>query len=250
MGIDPHRHEDFKRWADAVIARGTGCPTEIDLRAIGQSLRELKNFFNEVIESRRSTPTDDLIGSFMQGHDGESEGLTIAEVLNFSVLLLLAGTETTTHLVGNALRALFASSDLFERVRTNRALLPALIEETLRYDAPVQLVMRRTKVEVEIAEGHLPAGAVVLLLLGSANRDEAAFDRADEFLLDRHSSKHLAFGAGPHYHCLGAKLARMEAIAALEALLSLPNLRLADEDVRMVDSFILRGARSLEVAFD
>jgi cytochrome P450 len=114
----------------------------------------------------------------------------------------------------------------------------------------VQSVLRRTIQEVEIEGQRLPAGSVVLLLLASANRDEAVFPDSDQFRLDRGGVQSLAFGAGPHY-CLGATLARMEALAALEAVLGLPNLRLdQDGDVAMIDSFVLRGPRALSLAFD
>jgi cytochrome P450 len=134
-------------------------------------------------------------------------------------------------------------------VRADRGLIPALVEETLRWDAPVQSVLRRTTAEVELAGARIPAGAIALLLLGSANRDERVFDDAERFRLDRDGARHLAFGAGPHY-CLGATLARMEAEAALGALLDLPNLRAASAEVPLVDSFVLRGPRALEIAFD
>jgi cytochrome P450 len=134
-------------------------------------------------------------------------------------------------------------------VRADPGLIPAVIEETLRYDAPVQSLLRRTTREVDVAGQRLPAGAVVLLLLGAANRDEQVFADGDRFRLDRGELKDLAFGAGPHY-CLGATLARLEARAALEAVLALPNLRLAADQIAFVDSFVLRGPQALPIAFD
>jgi len=247
MGIDPGRHDDFKRWADAVIARGTGRPGAGDRAALDARVAAFKAFLGDAIEARRRSPRDDLLGALVRDEDGVA-GLSPAQALNFAVLLLLGGAETTTNLVGNALRALFADEALLARVRAERALIPALVEETLRHDPPVQSVLRRATGDVELAGTRIPAGAVVLLLLGSANRDDGVFADAHRFRLDRETTKHLAFGAGPHY-CIGATLARMEAEAALDALLSLPDLRLARPEVELVDSFVLRGPRALEIAF-
>lgn len=248
MGVDPARHGDFKRWADAVIVRGTGRPTTVDRTQLDATVAEFKTFLSDVIEARRRAPADDLIGALVRDEE-DAPGLSPAQALNFAVLLLLGGSETTTHLIGNALRALLADQALRARVQADRALVPALVEEALRFDAPVQSVLRRTTADVELAGRRIPAGAIAILLLGSANRDDAAFPDAGQFRLDRDETKSLAFGLGPHY-CLGATLARMEACAALDALLALPDLRLARQDVELVDSFVLRGPRALELAFD
>jgi cytochrome P450 len=248
MGIDPARHDDFKRWADAIITRGTGRPSTEDRAELDARVATFKAFLGDAIEARRRAPGDDLLSALVRDEDGAA-GLSPAQALNFAVLLLLGGSETTTNLIGNALRALFADETAMKRARADRALLPAVIEETLRHDAPVQSVLRRTNADVALAGARIPAGAIALLLLGSANRDESVFVDAERFLLDREGTKHLAFGAGPHY-CLGATLARMEAEAALGAVLALPNLRLARSDVELVDSFVLRGPRALEIAFD
>ncbi|HVU52514.1 MAG TPA: cytochrome P450 [Polyangia bacterium] len=248
MGIDPARGSDFKVWADAIIARGTGRPSDVDRAVLDARVREFKAYLGEAIEARRRAPGDDLLGALVRDEDGAA-GLSPAQALNFAVLLLIGGSETATNLIGNTLRALFADAQALARVRADRALVPALVEEALRFDAPVQSLLRRTTAEVELAGARIPAGAIVLLLLGSANRDESVFADADRFRLDRAATKHLAFGAGPHY-CLGATLARLEAEAALGAVLALPNLRLARPEVPLVDSYVLRGPRALEIAFD
>jgi cytochrome P450 len=247
LGIDPDRHGDFKRWADAVIARGTGRSLPADRAELDRRVAEFKAFLKDAIETRRSTPGEDLLSALVRTDEGV--GLSPAQVLNFSVLLLLGGSETTTNLIGNALLALSAHEEESARVGADQALVPAVVEETLRYDAPVQSVMRRTTRDVELGGQRLPAGAVVLLLLGSANRDEQVFPEADRFSLDRGEVKQLAFGSGPHY-CLGATLARMEARAALAVVLALPNLRVTRGDVEWIDSFVLRGPRALQIAFD
>jgi cytochrome P450 len=248
MGIDPTRSDDFKVWADAIISRGTGRPSPTERAVLDARVAEFKGYLGDALEARRRAPGGDLLSALVHDDDGAA-GLTPAQALSFAVLLLIGGAETTTNLIGNALRALFADAEVLERVRADRALVPALVEETLRFDAPVQTLLRRTTAEVELAGARIPAGAIVLLLLGSANRDESVFANAERFRLEREGTKHLAFGAGPHY-CLGATLARLEAEAALGALLALPNLRLANPVVPLVDSYVLRGPRALEIAFD
>src|SRR5580658_5596259 len=247
-GIDPERHDDFKVWADAIIARGTGRPSAEDRKVLDTRVAALKTYLREIIERRRTAPGDDLVSAFLRADD-DDDGLSPAQALNFSVLLLLGGSETTTNLIGNSLRALFADETLMARARRDPAVIAATVEETLRFDPPVQSVLRITTRDVEIADTRIPSSSVVLLLLGSANRDERVFADADRFWIDRREPRHLAFGAGPHY-CLGATLARMEAAAALEALLALPNLRPAEREVPLVDSFQLRGPRELRVTCD
>jgi cytochrome P450 len=244
MGVDPARHAEFKLWADAIIARGTGRPSTLDRATLDARAGELKAYLAQVIEARRAAPGDDLVSALVRD-DGDVPALSPAQALNFAVLLLLGGSETTTHLIGNALRALLADGEALARARAGA--LEAAVDEALRFDAPVQSVFRRTTAEVELAGQRLPAGATVILLLGSANRDESVFDEPDRFRLTRPDLKHLAFGLGPHY-CLGATLARLEAQAALAALLALPGLRAA-AGTDLIDSFVLRGPRVLPVTF-
>jgi cytochrome P450 len=250
MGIDPGRHGEFKQWADAVIIRGTGRASDTPRAELDARVAAFKAYLGGEIETRRHAPADDLISALVRD-EPDAPGLPPAQALNFAVLLLLGGSETTTHLIGNALRALFADPPLLARVRDTPALIRAVVEETLRHDPPVQCVLRRTTADIELAGQRLPAGATVLLLLASANRDERVFTDGDHFLIDRDpaQAKAVAFGAGPH-HCLGATLARMEATAALQALLALPGLRPAYTGVELVDSFVLRGPRALPIGFD
>ncbi len=252
LGIDPARHADFKRWADAVITRGTGRATPDQRVDLDATVAAFKAFMADAIEARRRVPGDDLLSALVRADD-EGTGLPPAQALNFAVLLLLGGSETTTNLIGNALRAVFAherfNPGTLARLRTDRAgaLVDALIEETLRFDAPVQSILRRATQDVLLAGQVIPAGATVLLLLGAANRDSRVFEDAETFRLDRGELKHLAFGSGPHY-CLGATLARLEARAALDALFALPDLRLGEANaIEMINSFVLRGPRALSV---
>jgi cytochrome P450 len=165
----------------------------------------------------------------------------------FVQLLLVAGNETTTNLIGNAVHALLDHRDQLERVRRDPALVPALVEEALRWDSPVQIVFRSTRSSVTIAGTSIPAGATLAVLLGSANRDERRFADPDRFDVGRDPRGHLAFGFGEHF-CLGSALARLEAKAALGALVPhLMGLERSGADRALVDSFLVRGPQRLEL---
>jgi cytochrome P450 len=165
-------------------------------------------------------------------------------VVQFVVLLLAAGNETTTNLIGNAVTALLDHPDQLARVAADPSLVPAAIEETLRYDAPVQIVFRVATQDVELAGTRIQRGAYVAPLLGSANRDERRFPDPDRFDVARDAQGHLGFGFGKHF-CLGASLARLEARVALEALApELPRLE-RERPRELVDSFLVRGPRRL-----
>jgi len=165
----------------------------------------------------------------------------------FALLLLVAGNETTTNLIGNAVNVLLDHPDQLDLVRHDRTLLPHLVEEVVRYEGPIQFFFRRTCEEVTLAGTRLPANAIIMPLLGSANRDEAQFANPDVFDITRDPNGHLGFGLGAHY-CLGAALARLEARIALEALLDeLPHLHRRNATIEYADSFLLRGPHRLEL---
>ena len=176
--------------------------------------------------------------------------LSSTEILALSILLMLAGNETTTHLIGNAVLSLLNHPDELAKIRSDRSLVPALIEEVLRYDSPVQAMFRRTAQEVELEGGKIPAGQNVFLLLGSANRDERQFPEPARFDIARNPQDHVAFGYGIHY-CLGAPLARLEGRNALESLLfECPPFTCAIEQVEQITSMVVRGPQTLPLRFD
>jgi cytochrome P450 len=246
LGVEPSRRRDFKRWSDTVIdmATGPGRAERFSPRIV-DTIVELARYMRAVAEDRKRRPADDLVSVIVAEQEGET-ALTIREVIQFAMLLLVAGNETTTNLIGNAVTALLDHPDQLARVVADPSLLPAAIEETLRWDAPVQIVFRTATQDVEIAGTKIPKGAYVAPLLGSANRDERRFPDPDRFDVTRDPQGHVAFGFGKHF-CLGASLARMEARVALEALA--PELpRLERERPRLlVDSFLVRGPRRLEL---
>ncbi len=159
--------------------------------------------------------------------------------------LLVAGNETTTNLIGNAAAALLAHPEQLARVADDPGLLPGLVEEAVRFDAPVQLVFREALRDAEIAGGRVPAGSTVVALLGSANRDERRFPEPDRFDVTRDPVRHLGFGFGKHF-CLGASLARLEARVALEALVpELVRRDCPEPRPPRIDSFLVRGPSRL-----
>jgi cytochrome P450 len=250
LGIEAGRLEDFKRWSGAVVVNATGTSFSLPQSQIQSSLREFEAFFKGVISERKVSPGEDLVSALLSSETPD-EALDSHQVLNICKLLLIAGNETTTNLIGNAVLALLRNQEELAKVTANPALVRALVEETLRYDAPVQFLNRSTTQEVELSGVSIPARAVVMSILGSANRDERKFEDPDRFDIERNPRDHLAFGHGAHF-CLGAPLARLEARISLEALLPLlPRLQAADgqlERVALIDSIQLRGPKRLVLA--
>ncbi len=246
LGIEPERRADFKRWSDAIITNSTGSGRATPFSpAFGSALAEMIRYVSGVARERRRNPADDVISTIVAEQDG-GQGLSDREVFQFVLLLLVAGNETTTNLIGNTVNALLRHPDACERVAADPALVPFALEETLRWDAPVQLVFRTVRQDVDVAGVRIPKGAIACALLGSANRDERRFADPDRFDIDRDTQGILSFGFGKHF-CLGASLARLEARVALEALAPrLPKLRLTGER-ELCDSFLVRGPKRLEL---
>ena len=249
LGVEPERLGDFKRWSDLILAGTSGSIRDADPVASGLvgAMKAFSEYVVGVIAERERSPGDDLVSLLIGAQEGE-ERLSAAELVLFVMLLLVAGNETTTHLIGNATLALLDHPGELARVRADRALLPSLVEEALRWDAPIQVVLRRTTTEVEIAGQRIPADRHVIVLLGSANRDEREWGpTAARFDAARNPQGHMGFGFGIHF-CLGAALARLEARVALEALIDeLPRLERCDRELRYVDSFLMRGPKLLRL---
>jgi cytochrome P450 len=248
LGVEDDRLADFKRWSDDLVL-GTSRPADEAVRTrVRQSGIALRAYFEQLIERRRTDPGEDVITALVRAEE-EHDMLTSAEILGLAVLLLLAGNETTTNLIGNAVRTLLSHPAELTKVRADRTLVPSLVEEVLRYDSPVQLIPRQTAREVELEGGKIPAGATVFLLLGSANRDERKFPQADRFDVTRNPQEHVAFGYGIHY-CLGAPLARLEGRIALESLLfDCPPFTCTREYLPQIASIIVRGVQTLPLRF-
>lgn len=250
LGVEPERQADFKRWSDAIIESASTIEGRERRQRIdpefGDTLIEMFRYLRRIARQRRKSPSDDLISAIVAHQEG-AEGMNDHDVLSFVVVLLVAGNETTTNLIGNALHALFDHPDQLDHLLASPELVAPALEETLRFDPPIQLVFRTATRDVQLHGVRIPKGAFVVPLLGSANRDERQFAEPDRFDIERRPQAHLGFGFGKHF-CLGSSLARLEARCALEALLTeLPNLVRREHEREWVDSFLVRGPTALAV---
>mgnify|MGYP005851277869 CR=1 FL=1 len=245
LGVPAEDHRRFRDWSSALIA-GIASPSPEARRAGTAAGQQIFAYLADTIADRRRAPQDDLISAMIQAQE-ERDALSDAELLATSNLLLLAGHETPTHLIGNGMLALLREPDAWRRMCDEPALLPSAVEELLRFDGPVQATVR-VALEDVVIDGHtIPAGALVLVSIGAANHDPDVFARPDELDLARDPNPHLAFGFGTHF-CLGAPLARLEAQLAFEALTRrFPRLELVDDNPRYRPNPVLRGLERLEL---
>ncbi|MGH7962204.1 MAG: cytochrome P450, partial [Candidatus Binatia bacterium] len=245
LGVPPERRHDFRRWTDAIVRAANGAAvTEEERPEIRQLFVEFRAYFQAAITAYRQTPSDNLLSDLVRAEE-EQQTLTGEEILSLAVLLLLGGSETTTNLIGSAVLALLDHPQMLATVRANPALTPNVLEETLRYEAPIQWFPRQAMQEVHIAGTTVPAGTMLMALYGSANHDEGKFPDPERFDILRNPEGHLTFGFGIHF-CLGAQLARLEARVALEGLLRrFPHLARTGERITRVESIIARGPKTL-----
>ncbi len=243
LGVESSQRDDFKRWSNAVVAN-PGAPADTDRT---RDIAEFQQFFADVVEERRRAPKDDLVSALVRA-EGESETLTNDEIISFAMLLLIAGNETTTNLIGNAMLALTEHPGELRRVIAEPALIPSMVEEALRYDSPVQFLFRMTTQDVDVGGTTIPKGHAVVPVFASGNRDDRKYPDAARFDITRNPQGHLAFGLGIHF-CLGAPLARLEARVAFEELFALRSIERAGDPER-IDSLFLRGMKHLPLAFE
>jgi cytochrome P450 len=244
LGVDPADRSFFRAHADELV-RHDPFTAEGAAKVMGAATA-LFEYLDGVVEARLAEPRDDLVTALTRAEiDGQC--LDRGELLGFCFLLLVAGTETTTNLLGNAMVVLHRHPDQRARLEADRGLVPAAIEEVLRYESPVQGLARTTTEPVEVGGVALPADAQVLMLFGAANRDDAEFADADRFDVTREPERHLAFGHGVHF-CLGAALARLEGRVGLDELLRRrTRLELVSDDVEWIASGPVRGPVRLPV---
>ncbi len=245
LGIEPERFEDFKRWSQVIVSVFGQLPTPEQLATFHNTLDELDEYLEPLIERRRKDPRDDIISVLTQKE--EEDALNEDELIGFVILLLIAGNETTTNLIGNTILALWDNPTQLALLNKSPELIPAAVEEGLRFSSPVQMLFRQATRDVELGGEKIPEGAIVMPCFAAANRDPKRFENPDRFDIGRDNQGHVAFGLGVHF-CLGASLARLEARIALEALVPrLAKLRCREERIRWSESPFLRGPQRLRV---
>ena len=251
LGIPEAHRPACAAWSTAVAQSLDALPIPEDWPLVekGQMARRaLGGYVRELVASRRTKPEADLVSTLVEAAD-EDGLLSDSELVAMAVLLLVAGTETTVSLIATAIWALLRHPDEPARLRAAPWLLPAAVEEALRWESPVQRTWRIAKVDVDLAGQRIPAGALVVLLLGAANRDPARFADPDRFDIRRRDLGHVAFGAGVHV-CLGAFLARLETQVAVSSLLRRqPTLQLASDHAVWRSTATLRGLATLPVTW-
>jgi cytochrome P450 len=244
LGVPPEDQPQFQAWASILIENLAEQSEEAGRRR-DQAQNDLNQYMAGLIKRHRQQPGDDLLSRMAT--DTSSQGrMTDQQLVATGVLLLIAGHETTVNLLGNGMLVLLRNPAILERLRKNPALIPAAVEEMLRYDGPVQFLPSRTTLaEIPLAGTTIPKGVVVTLALAAGNRDPARFTDPDRFDPERHDNEHLGFGSGIH-SCFGAPLARTEAqIAFPELLRRLERPRLVVDPPPYRPSPLLRGPEHL-----
>jgi hypothetical protein len=244
LGVPEPDRADLRSWADLLVHRDDGVrdvPPE-GIAAFGK----IRSYFKSHIAELRGSPRDDLLSALI-ALESEGDGMAEADLLSFCNLMIVAGNETTTKLLGNGLYWLWRNPTQRALVAADPSLVPMWVEETLRFDNSTQALMRLTLEDIELEGGAIPAGEHVLLLVGSANRDPEAFERPDEFDIQRDTSAMLSFGKGVHF-CLGAALARLEARVAFEEWWKrFPGYRIDPDGIERVHSVNVRGFARLPI---
>ncbi|WP_307828432.1 cytochrome P450 [Antrihabitans sp. YC2-6] len=248
MGVPQVDRAELRRLADLVVHREEGV-LDVPMPAMEASI-SLFTYYADMLAQRRKNPGTDLISALLEAEiDGDR--LSDNEIIGFMFLMVVAGNETTTKLLGNALFWAARNPGEYAKVAANPELVPEWVEETLRYDTSSQIVARTAAEDIEYHGETMRAGDKVLILLGSANRDDAVFDDGDAYTIGRSGKNALiSFGAGPHF-CLGAHLARLEAVIALHEFASqVPAYGLEDSGIVRVHSTNVRGFANLPIELE
>jgi cytochrome P450 len=248
LGIPRHDLDLIRKWVSDWLTILSHLLDEEQQLACAQSVVALQHYLMEVITEHKQAPQDDLLGILLDFCVPGMEPLDEIELLIMLQALIFAGLETTTNMIGSGLQLLLEHPERWQMLRSHPEDIPLALEEILRFEAPIQMFARVTTCEVTIGGVTLPEDASLLLVYGSANRDETVFAHADEFQLQRTPNHHLAFGYGIHF-CAGAALARLEGKVAFETLgLRLPHLRLVPEQKLVhIPAYLFRGYKQIEV---
>ncbi len=246
LGVPTRDRAQFKVWSDQRARLLEPTITASEIQVAIQAGREFDAYFMDVINARRKEPRDDLISTLVAVEEA-GDKLTQGELLVMLRLLLIAGNETTTNLIGNGLLALLRHPDQLQALRDDPGRMPAAVEELVRYDGPVQVDGRTAMEDMEIKGRHIQKGQSIVVLIGSANHDPDVFRNPERLDITRKEASHIAFGRGIH-HCLGAPLARLEGRIAFEAILErFADIRLLTDHPPFKDNIVLRSLRSLPV---
>ena len=247
LGVPPEDRDKFKHWSDDIGEGLEPILTPDQLRRANKSVVAAGDYIRGIIRQRRQDPRDDLVSALVAVEE-QGDRLSEDELLAMLVLLLAAGNETTTNLIGNGLLALLRNPGELRRLQEDHSLIENGIEELLRYDSPVQMTGRVALEDLEIAGRPIKKGEFCATILGAANRDPAVFPDPDRLDVGRTGLRHVSFGMGVHY-CLGAPLARAEGQIAFDILLDrMPHLRLGGRP-EWRPTLLLRGLRTLPVTF-
>ncbi|GAB2924610.1 cytochrome P450 [Streptomyces heilongjiangensis] len=245
LGVPEADRAQLRPWSADICGMYELSPSEATAKSAVRASVEFSEYLRDLIAHRRENPGDDLISGLIAAHD-EDDRLTEQEMISTCVLLLNAGHEATVNATVNGWWALFRNPDQLAALRADHSLVPAAVEELMRYDTPLQLFERWVLDDIEIDGTTVPRGAEIAMLFGSANHDPAVFAAPEKLDLTRQENPHISFSAGIHY-CIGAPLARIELAASMTALLEkAPTLSLATEPERK-PNFVIRGLEGLQV---
>jgi len=249
LGASADDLDRIKRWSDDLAAFVGSALATPDKRTRAQvAMVDMSTYFRALVTARRAEPREDMMSALLAG-EGRADGLTEDELVATCVLLLFAGHETTTNLIGNGLVALLRHPSELAALAAEPLLAGSAVEELLRYDVPTQAVTRIAVEDVELRGRQIRRGARVFLNLSAANRDPEQFADPEDLDVRRPDNRHIAFGHAIHF-CVGAPLARLEARLAIPAVLRrLPELRLDTDALRWSDSYVLRGVEALPLSF-
>ena len=247
MGLPKEDLNDFQKMSEDLLLEVGGISSSIDQKKRARdAYEELIRYFEKIILEKKDNPGEDFIGKLIQAEE-EGDKLNVKEMFGTCLLLLVAGHETTTRLIGNGLYTLFNHPEQFDYLKTNHQLIPNAIEEMLRFEPPVHATVRFAHDDINYANKNFKKGTAFALSIAGANRDPLANKNPNQFDIARENIKHVSFGYGPHM-CIGAHLARMETKLALEALFErFPNMELLDKKPKWGRNFIFRGFEHLEI---
>jgi cytochrome P450 len=247
LGVPRTDLDKVKVWSDKIqLFIGSATMSENKYELAQEGALEMAGYFKAIIADREQNPGDDMVSALLAIRD-EDQALTEDEVIGTCILLLFAGHETTTNLIGNGTRALMRHPEQLAKLMADPGLNESAVEEMLRYDGPTGGLVRVVKVEHKLHGKTLKQGDRVFAMINAANHDPRKFEHPEIFDIERNPNPHLTFNFGIHY-CLGAQIARLEGqIAIREAFRRFPNLRLAVSDVTYMDTLVMRGTRFMPV---